>query len=87
MTAPDVRTPGGNRANAEEHGTQDSPILPTDHVARKRLATLQALGAMRGIEVRDLGADVYLITRWSFARDVHGLDELEQVLRLQGVRP
>jgi hypothetical protein len=60
--------------------------LPAADRDRKRVATLQAHAAMRGIVVEDFGVGVYGVSRWAHHPTVEGLDELERLLKLQEVR-
>lgn len=85
MKRPHARTPAGRPANAEDL-KQRADILPAADLDRKRVATLQAHAAMCGIQVQALGADLFIVSRWAHNRTVEGLDELERLLKLQGVR-
>jgi hypothetical protein len=76
MTAPDVRTPGGNRANAEDNTTGDAAIISDAPSVDKRFATLQARLALRGYALHRLTCGGYLIARHdrtSYAPDLRGV--------------
>lgn len=76
MTAPDVRTPGGNRASAEQ--------IP-NAADSKALATLQAHAALAGYELIALAEGGFLICRWGLVRECADLAEVKHVLRRMGV--
>ena len=53
---------------------------------QKRLATLQATAALRGISVDPLGGDSYSIRQHGLQRDVCGTEALLSLLARMGVR-
>lgn len=63
-------------------------MTPDDN---KRFATLQALGALRGISVqrfeRDDGRHAFLATRWALTRELPDLAAVQQFLAVQGAIP
>ena len=78
MTAPDVRTPGSNPANAENQTTNkpaDSgafrPVAQKmSDYARKRHARLQAEAALRGVALHRLADGRWLASRWNLTREL-----------------
>ena len=82
MTAPEVRTPGGNRADAQQE-TTDRPIVP--EAERKRFETMRAAAALSGVQVYRLGDGSYLLTRWNMHRELPDLDAVAGLLRRMGV--
>lgn len=92
MTAPDVRTPGGNPANAETqttHQPADSaasePVAqPMSHYARKRQARLQAVAAIQGVALHRLADGGWLASRWNLSRELADA-EIEGWLARMGV--
>lgn len=86
MNRPETRTPGGDRANADE--STDGPIVRASSPAAaaspdKRLATLMAKLARRGHAVHQT-SDGFLVARWNMSRHVRDLEELEQFARQIG---
>ena len=100
MTAPQVRTPGGSRASAEELGNSDAIVPPTtpgdkpDDASgldqcdddRKGLARLKACAAIAGIQVHDLADGGLLVCRWGLSRAVPDVRALALFLAQLGVR-
>lgn len=91
MTVPDVRTPGGNRANADHGNRENGDSAPaTDHVQAERYATLRAELAVRGFTLTLDGspdAPVYVVARWNRSVDLRDLDHVEAFLHSVGGRP
>jgi hypothetical protein len=76
MTGPDVRTPGGNRANAEAQIRGDGESIGDAAPIDKRFSTLQARLALRGYALHRLAHGGYLIARHdrtSYAPDLRGV--------------
>lgn len=87
MTAPQMRTPSGNWADADQNtiNAADSTL------DQERLATLRARAALAGVtmyEARDAnGKAVYVVSRWALTRQLDGLDAAEAWLaQVTGVR-
>jgi len=59
-----VRTPGGNRANAEDESTQNVAIVAAGDAERKEQATLAARLAFKGYSLHELAGGGFLISRW-----------------------
>lgn len=91
MGAPDVRTPGGNPANAETQTTNkpvDSAAFepvdqPMSHYARKRQAKLQAVAALAGVALHRLDDGSWLASRWNLSRELADV-EIEAWLKRIG---
>lgn len=93
---PEVRTPGGNRANAE-HEAADAAILPPGGaapqiepatLAEKARATLAAQLALAGGHVLlELADGSFMVTRWGQTRHCPDLHAVAQFARQLGVRP
>lgn len=82
MTAPQVRTPGGNRANAEDREQQTSGIVQPDADAGKAEATATAELALMGVEARRVERDIYeLLHAGSRIGVVAGVDALQAAAR------
>ena len=62
MTAPDVRTPGVSRANADQVKT-NTTIIGHDADERKAQSTVAALLAMKGYELHELASGGFLVSR------------------------
>lgn len=58
MTRPEVRTPGGSRANAETRTS--TAILPRTDAERKAIATGIARAALAGVAVYELAGGGFL---------------------------
>ena len=100
MSAPQMRTPGGSRASAEELGNSSSIVAVAasfdkpddasglDHCDddRKGLARLKACAAIAGIQVHDLADGGLLVCRWGMARAVPDVRALALFLGQLGVR-
>ncbi len=92
MTAPDVRTPGGNPANTETKSTNQRPDCAAfrpvaqgmSDCARKRQARLQASAAMQGIALHRLADGRWLACRWNLTRELADT-EVEAWLKRLGV--
>lgn len=87
MSPPDVRTPAGRPANAEDQST--SAAIVTD-AERKRFQTLRAQFALAGFEFfvsGEGGRAIYFVARWSFTRRMASLDDAARFLRMVGGRP
>ena len=96
MSAPDVRTPGGNPANAAEQTADDSiigdnviirlhAVVAPPTIREKRERTLQARCALRGVCLwpchDDHGRPVYVATRDEITMQLRSLDEVEAWLQ------
>lgn len=84
---PDVRTPGGNPASAEDKtDNRDSAI---DTAERKRFATLQAQFALRGYCLRRIasgdGTARFCVARWNLTLELHDLAAVEAFADRVGV--
>lgn len=81
MTAPQVRTPGGNRANADQNTINAADFTPD----QKRLATLRARAALAGVVLHDIEGDfgktIYIVSRWALTRELDSLDAAEAWLK------
>lgn len=77
MTAPEVRTPGGNRAFADQKTIHAADFTPD----QKRLATLSARAALAGVVLYiiegDFGKTVYIVSRWNLTRQLDSLDAVQ----------
>lgn len=84
MSATQMReTPLAGGAVAEQN-TQVG-IFNDDQPQHKRIATLQAAAALRGIQVYALASGGFLVGRWGYGKEVAGMSALVQFLRAQGV--
>ena len=86
MTAPDVRTPGGNRASAEQN-TADATILPAADAERKAFARVAAEAALCGCTLHELAGGGFLLCRWGLSRELPCLRAVGDMLRRIGGRP
>lgn len=89
MAAPQVRSPGGNRANAEDQST-DGQIIAPHAVDEKRFHTLRAHFALRGHTLRrtdpsDGPVSLYA-ERWGLVRYLPSLDDAQAFLAQIGGR-
>lgn len=79
MTAPQMHSPGGGRANADTK--QSELIIAPASDSGKRLATLRARAALAGVTLYaiegDFGRPLYVLTRWHLTRELRTLDEVE----------
>jgi hypothetical protein len=79
VTAPQVRTPGGNRASAEDTKADAAHFAShADDVQRKRFESLRALLAMKGHELHATDGGIYIVRRWGLCRDLRDLAAVEQ---------
>lgn len=66
-----------------------APGLAGQQPERKRLATLQAVAALRGVRVdpleSDAGRTVYIVSLQSLTRQCDTLDEVHALLKRMGV--
>ncbi len=86
MIARDVRTPGGNRANAEDTRA-GLAIVGQAGDERKEFASAAALAAQAGCTLHELSSGGYLLGRWSMCREVPDLRAVHALLaRMTGVR-
>lgn len=77
MTAPDVRTPGGNRASAEENTESTAIVAPCADACNERLtANVIAEFAMRGHTVYELAEGGFAVTKWGLVKHVPDLRTL-----------
>lgn len=53
--------------------------------ARKRVATLKALAALRGFAVHELTVGGFMVARWNLAKHCATVTDLEAFLRQAGV--
>ena len=89
--AAELRSEGGaegqkqaDSADCADHG---QPSQPSDDAASaKRAATLGALLAMAGWELRALPNGAYTVSRWGHARHCTSLDGVAAFVQLVGVR-
>lgn len=84
MTPPDVRTPGGNRANAEDTSTLNGAIVADLDAARKSFVTMQARLALRGYALHELSCGGFLIGRHDTTAHCSDLHEVARFLRQIG---
>ena len=85
MRPPQTReTPLAGGAVAENQNTQ-AAIFNDDQPQHKRLATLQAAAALKGIQVYELASGGFLVGRWGYGKEVSGIYALAQFLKMQGV--
>ena len=85
MNAPHKsETPLAGGAVAENQNTQDA-IFNDDQPQHKRLATLQAAAALKGIHVYELASGGFLVGCWGYGKEVAGMYALAQFLKMQGV--
>lgn len=75
---PKARTPGGNRANAEENAERTASVAPAAADAKSASSTLIARLALRGFEARELpdGAG-FVCGRWGLSKHCATFDELQ----------
>lgn len=86
MSAPDVRTPGTNPANAENQYTnKHADYAGCAAAARKSFLTLQARAALAGYALHEL-ADGYLFCERDRARPLPDLRAVASVLLQIGGR-
>lgn len=87
MTAPDVRTPGASRANAEDTREDNAQFTgqPSDRqtAQRAQFEHLRAALAQRGHELHAT-ADGYTVRRWGLSKELNDLDEAEEFARAVG---
>ena len=97
MTAPQVRTPGGSRASAEELGNSDVIVPPTtpgdkpDDASgldqcddeRSGLARIRAELALRGYSLLETNCG-YLIARWGWSRIAPDMSAVGRFLKQVG---
>lgn len=86
MSAPNVRTPGGNRADAET-STGDEAIVGDCIAASKpdkAFATVQARAALLGVELVQLGDGTFLVKKWGLFRTLETAADVERFLRQVG---
>lgn len=76
--------PGGQAEAFEGQGKADTPNCTDITLARKRFATLQAVLARRGYEVRPGAGSALLIARWGLVREVRGIEAAESFARQVG---
>lgn len=83
MTAPEVRTPGGNRASAENTTDTAHSARPADDAQDKAFATVAAEAALDRCALHQLADGRYLLTRtaWGMCRELGSLHEVRQLLR------
>jgi hypothetical protein len=62
-----VRTPGGNRANAEEIKANTEIVADLD-VDRNAFLTLRARYALAGLQLLELSDGTLLATKWNLCR-------------------
>ena len=91
MTASEVRTPGGNRASADNQST-DAVIVhqpgrdcnTTDLQAKVRATLAAQLAHAGGFVLLDLADGSYLVTRWNASRRCPDLRAVAQFARHVG---
>jgi hypothetical protein len=64
MNAPDVRTPGGNRADAEESQPTAAIVAPADEPGNAAIDRITDRLELAGFAVRRLDGDGFLVTKW-----------------------
>ena len=82
MSAPDVQTPVGGPASADQMNTDDNTVGDGD-AQRKRLANISAYLALNGFALHQLSCGGYLISRWdrtSFAPDLRCAEAFLQMV-------
>lgn len=91
MSAPDVRTPGGNRANAGKETENKRSVSPAAacrndgaSTREKLLATICAALALRGHQVHTLASGEFLVCRWGLSRVCPSIETLRTFARQIG---
>jgi hypothetical protein len=94
MRPPNTEAPGtvaavaGRGEQEQGNGRHCGAALHVEqlHAAadRKRLATLQAVLATKGFELRRLGNGAWIISKWNLAREAQVLDDVERFARQVG---
>ena len=80
---PDVRTPGGNRANVE-HEVADTLIVTDFDADRKAYMTLRARYALVGVALVELSDGSLLATRWNLCKPLPDATAAHRFLRQIG---
>lgn len=81
---PEMQTPGGNLASAEQ--TKDAAIVADAGCRDKEKTTLIAVAAIAGFELRKLSDGRYLVQRWNLTRELADADAVRAFLASAGVR-
>lgn len=86
MSPPDVRTPGGNRADS---GSSKTDVLifavaATDDKS-KAFATWRAKLAIRGHQLHALADGTFMVSRWNLCRVLADLDAVERFVEQAGL--
>ena len=84
MTAPDVRTPGGNLASADQK--TDAAIVVDAACLDKPDSTLVALAAIAGFQLRKLADGRWRVERWNLSRELNDTGAVRAFLAGAGVR-
>ena len=80
---PDVRTPGGNRANVE-HEVANTSIVTDLDADRKPYMTLRARYALVGVALVELSDGSLLATRWNLCKPLPDAAAAHRFLRQIG---
>lgn len=84
MSAPYVRTPGGNRADADENTEKHSDFTVMEQKLR---ATLIARLALVGFAVHPVDVGGFLVTKWNLSRYCGDLHSLAAFAKQVGAQP
>jgi hypothetical protein len=84
MAAPQMRTPGGNRASAG-HEAADAAIVGQADAEHKAEATLRAELALRGHSLHRLANGGFLVSMCSLSRELPDLRAVRQFAKQVGV--
>ena len=86
VSAPDVQTPGGNLANAEEQTQSDAAIVADVTRTDKVETTLIATAALAGFDLRRLEGGRWRVSRWNLTRELADAGAVRAFLASAGVR-
>ena len=89
MTPRDVEAPGTVAAADRAHGTPstNAAIVADAGCRDKGAATLIALAALAGFQLRKLADGRWLVQRWNLSRELADADAVRNFLSTAGVRP
>jgi hypothetical protein len=68
MSAPDVRTPGGNRANAGESTESTAIIAPDDDWGNAAIERVTTALELAGFSVHRLEGAAFLVCKWGLTK-------------------
>ena len=83
---PDVRTPGEVGTDSRALREEDAAIVADMTRTDKDEATLIAVAAIAGFELRKLADGRWLVTRWNMQRELNDVAALRAFLAGAGVR-